>query len=278
MTYKVGWFSSGRDEAARDLLGAVWRSIEEGEVPAQFSFVFCSKEPGEDLESDLFIEQVQEYGAPLVTHSFQRFRERMGDQPLLNQDGSLPEWRAKYDLEVMERLEKYSASLCVLAGYMLIMSDEMCERYPFLNLHPSAPGGPVGTWQEVIWHLIDTRARYTGVIMHAVTPELDRGPVATYCTFPIVGREFDPLWMEIEGSKTGELKAEYGEQLPLFKLIRQHGVARELPLIVATLRAFAQGRVKINDGTALDARGKPIQGYDLTEEIEAIVKMSCSAR
>ncbi len=114
--------------------------------------------------------------------------------------------------------------------------------------------------------------------MHAVTPELDRGPVATYCTFPIVGGEFDPLWMEIEGSETGELKAEYGEQLALFRLIRQHGVARELPLIVATLSAFAQERVKINQGVGLDASGKPIQGYDLTEEIESIVGMSRSIK
>ncbi|MSQ15849.1 MAG: phosphoglycerate transporter [Dehalococcoidia bacterium] len=278
MTYKVGWFSSGRDEAARDLLGAVWCAIENGEVPAQISFVFCSRERGEDHESDLFIEQVEEYGVPLITHSFQRFRERMGDRPLLDQDGFLPAWRAKYDTEVMERLEKHSASLCVLAGYMLIMSDEMCERYPFLNLHPSAPGGPVGAWQEVIWRLIDTRARYTGVIMHAVTPELDRGPVATYCTFPIVGGEFDPLWTGIQDSKTDELKAQSGERLPLFKLIRQHGVDRELPLIVTTLRAFAEGRVKIKGGAVLDTAGKPLQGYDLTAEIEALVGMSRSLK
>jgi phosphoribosylglycinamide formyltransferase-1 len=45
-----------------------------------------------------------------------------------------------------------------------------------INLHPAAPGGPTGTWQEVIWQLIEGRAVETGVMMHLVTPELDRGP------------------------------------------------------------------------------------------------------
>ena len=272
MTYEVGWFSTGRDKAARDLLEAIWRAIKKGDVPAELSFVFCSRDRGEEIESDLFIEQVEDYGLPLITYSFKKHRKQMGDLPMLNQDASLPDWRAGYDMEVMKRLGKYSASLCVLAGYMLIMSPEMCRRYPFLNLHPSAPGGPTGTWQEVIWHLIENKTRYTGVIMHAVTSELDRGPVATYCKFPIVGEEFDPLWRQINGLALAELKAKYGDDLPLFKLIRDHGIARELPLIVTTVKAFAQGRVKIENGRVVDSQGKSIQGYDLSGEIEAIVR------
>jgi NADPH:quinone reductase-like Zn-dependent oxidoreductase len=30
--YLIGWFSTGRNEAARDLSRAVWRSIKEGEI------------------------------------------------------------------------------------------------------------------------------------------------------------------------------------------------------------------------------------------------------
>jgi len=73
------------------------------------------------------------------------------------------------------------ADLCVLAGYMLIVGPEMCTRFNMINLHPAAPGGPTGTWQDVIWQLIKQRARETGVMMHLVTPELDRGPVVSYC-------------------------------------------------------------------------------------------------
>jgi hypothetical protein len=76
----------------------------------------------------------------------------------------------------------------------------MCLRYNMINLHPAAPGGPAGTWQEVIWQLIRTGAHKTGVMMHLVTPELDRGPVVTYCIFSIRGSTpFDGYWQEIEG-------------------------------------------------------------------------------
>ncbi|MDR9458830.1 MAG: hypothetical protein RI591_01610 [Dehalococcoidia bacterium] len=30
--YRIGWFSTGQDEAARDLFRAVWRSIMKGEI------------------------------------------------------------------------------------------------------------------------------------------------------------------------------------------------------------------------------------------------------
>ena len=59
----------------------------------------------------------------------------------------------------MNRLQGFHPDLCVLAGYMLIVGEEMCQRYNMINLHPAAPGGPTGTWQEVIWQLIDSKAR-----------------------------------------------------------------------------------------------------------------------
>ncbi|RLC69304.1 MAG: phosphoglycerate transporter, partial [Chloroflexi bacterium] len=79
---------------------------------------------------------------------------------------------------------------------------------------------------------------------------------------------FDRYWDEIKGCSVEEVKNKEGENNPLFKLIRQHGLAREFPLIVATLKAFSEGRVRIEDETIVDASGKAIQGYDLTEEIE----------
>jgi folate-dependent phosphoribosylglycinamide formyltransferase PurN len=155
---------------------------------------------------------------------------------------------------------------------MLIVGEEMCRRYNMINLHPAAPGGPKGTWQEVIWQLIETKAESTGVMMHLVTPELDMGPPVTYCTFPIRGKPFDKYWQEIEGQSVEEIKKSQGESNRLFKLIRKHGLAREFPLIIATLKAFSQGKVKIKEGKVVDAAGKPIKGYNLTGEIDELVK------
>ena len=268
--YQFGWFSTGRDEAARGLLQAVQSSIELGKIEAEIAFVFSNREPGESKESDLFFKLVDDYHIPLVTLSYQKFKARKGttDNP---QQGDLPLWRLDYDREVVSRLQDFHPDLCVLAGYMLIVGKEMCRRYNMINLHPAAPGGPKGTWQEVTWQLIDNRAEETGVMMHLVTPELDKGPPVTYCTFSIRGEPFDRYWREFERLPSVNAQGR-GETDPLFKLIRKYGLTREFPLIISTLKAFSQDRVGITAGKVVDSRGKPIDGYDLTDEINEKVK------
>jgi folate-dependent phosphoribosylglycinamide formyltransferase PurN len=269
--YRLGWFSTGRDKAARDLLTVVQRSIALGEIEAEIAFVFCNREPGEAKESELFLKLVKSYGLPLICFSYRRFKANKGS-PIVEQAGSLPMWRPDYDREVMKQLQGFHPDLCVLAGYMLIVGKEMCRRYNMINLHPAAPGGPKGTWQEVIWQLIDNKAGETGVMMHLVTPELDKGPPVAYCTFSIRGKTFDKYWHKIEGHPLSQIKKMQGENNRLFRLIRKHGLAREFPLIISTLKAFSQGKVKIKDGKVVDAEGRPINGYNLTDEIEEQLK------
>jgi len=261
----IGWFSTGRDKAARDLLTVVQDSIKRGEIKAEICFVFSNREWGETIESDLFFELVKGYHIPLICLSYQRFHpQRRAESP--------QEWRLEYDREVMKRLEGFHPDLCVLAGYMLIVGREMCQKYKMINLHPAAPGGPTGTWQEVVWKLIESKAEETGVMMHLVTPELDKGPPVTFCTFSIRGKPFDKYWHDIKGHSLEQIKREQGENSPLFRLIRQHGLAREFPLITATLKAFSEGKVGIEQGKVVDASGKPTKGYDLTPEIDEIVQ------
>ncbi|HHJ00848.1 MAG TPA: formyl transferase, partial [Candidatus Aerophobetes bacterium] len=60
MTYKIGWFSTGRDKAARDLLRAVQKSIDEGKIRnARIAFVFSNRQRGENRESDRFFQLVE---------------------------------------------------------------------------------------------------------------------------------------------------------------------------------------------------------------------------
>jgi folate-dependent phosphoribosylglycinamide formyltransferase PurN len=269
--YKLGWFSTGRGMGSRGLLKAVHDSIEAGEIKAKIEFVFCSRERGETEATDGFLDMVEGYGIPLVTFSYQKFKSQL--KPSLSQaTETLPEWRLLYDREVMARLKGYAPEVCVLAGYMLIAGREMCRKYDMINLHPAAPGGPTGTWQEVIWELIRQGAAETGAMMHLVTPELDRGPVVSYGTFPIRGGPYDKLWKEMEGRSVEEVKRTEGEENGLFKLIRERGAARELPLIIATIKAFSEGKVRITaDKKVVDGEGKAINGYDLTGETEGRV-------
>ena len=270
--YKVGWFSTGRGSGSKALLKTAQDAIKAGELDAEIEFVFCSRERGETEPTDQYLDMVKGYGIPLVSFSYQRYRAARG-MPNPDPDKPLPQWRIDYDKEVLKLLKKFHPDLCMLAGFMLITSPLMCDKYDIINLHPAAPGGPAGTWQQVIWKLMETGADTQGIKMHVAIPELDMGPTATYCTFPIRGKAFDKYWGEIKGKSIEEVKAKRGVENNLFKAIRAHGAVRELPLTVATLKVFSQGKVKITkDRQVVNAAGHVIKGYDLTKEIDEIVK------
>ena len=180
--------------------------------------------------------------------------------------------RPEYDRLALDDLKDFHPDVCVLAGYMLIVSGEMCRRYPLLNLHPALPDGPIGTWQEVTWELIRQRATHTGAMIHLATEELDRGPVVSYCTVPITGPGFDDGWRNLEGREVEEVRATEGEDFPLFQKIRQAQYRREPYLILETLRAVAEGRVTVKNGELQIADGQPLsrdnpQGICLDGEI-----------
>jgi len=243
-------------------LQAVQDKSHRGDINGKISFVFSNREPGEAKESDLFFELVRSYNIPLVYLSHKRSKTIGEDK----------EWRIKYDREVNKRIEPFAPDLCVLAGYMLITSAELCQKYDMINLHPAPPGGPTGTWQEVIWALIQNKADTAGAMMHLVTPELDKGPSVAYCTFPIRGKPFDRYWKEIKEQPTEEIKKKQGENNRLFKLIRQQELAREFPLIILTLQALSRGEVSIKDRRVIDAQGKLISGYNLSSKVDEEVK------
>jgi phosphoribosylglycinamide formyltransferase-1 len=270
MTYRIGWFSTGRGTGSYGLLQSVHDAMAAGEIDAELEFVYCTRERGETDATDAYLDLVASYGIPLVSYSYQKYR---AGRPSPDLSRPLPRWRLDYDAEVLRRLAPYAPDLCVLAGFMLVSGPEVCRRFKIVNLHPAAPGGPAGTWQQVIWKLIETGADTQGIKMHVAIPELDAGPTATYCTFSIRGGVFEPLWREIAGKTVAQVKAEEGVENALFKAIRAHGAVRETPLIVATLQAFSRGEVRITDDRqVLDAAGRVIPGYDLTPQIDARVR------
>ena len=269
--YRIGWFSTGRGQGSLNLLQAIMAAIKNGRVKAGMGFVFCSREPGDAEGSDRYIKQVKDYGLPLVCFSSKRFKPDLRKQGKLD-SAALEQWRIEYDREVMQRLGSPDVRITVLAGYMLVLGPEMCAACDMVNLHPAAPDGPAGTWQEVIWQLIGQRATQSGNMMHLVIEELDKGPPITYGTFPIRGGAFDPLWAALDEKlrrKTlQEIAREQAEQQPLFAKIRQEGARREIPLVVQTVKAFADGRIYLKDRRII-ADGKPLAGpYCLNEDID----------
>ena len=205
----IGWFSTGRGEGSLGLLQTVQDAILRGELDARIQFIFSNREPGEAEGSDRFLQKAHYYDIPLVTFSSQGFRRSKGGGPF-------SEHRLDYDREVMSRLESYNPDICVLAGYMLITDVELCNHYTMLNFHPAPPNGPVGTWQDVIWSLIEDGAQEAGGYIHLATEDLDRGPVLTYYTFPVRGEPFDTHWKQFESLTTDILSTVHDVSFPPF--------------------------------------------------------------
>jgi len=277
MTLHVGWFSTGRGEGSRRLLTAAVDAIRRGELDAEIAFVLCNRERGEYEATDQFLDLVASFGIPCVTLSSRRFRKERGG--VLSKPGEpLPAWRAEYDQRVLELIAPYQFDVGMLAGYMLIFTQDASDRLCLLNLHPAEPGGPVGTWQEVTWRLIDRRAEHSGAMIHLATDVLDEGPVVTYCTYSLRGPAFDGLWASLKDRTLGQVREAEAEGHPLFREIRRHGAARELPLVVETLKAFADGRLRIAGGRLVDSAGRELSaGLDLSAEIDAIVAADLKA-
>ena len=272
MTLRIGWFATARGTTSAKLLRAALDAIDAG-MDARISFVFSNRDPGDFENTDRFFDAVRAAGIPLVTFSNTKYRREVGGK--LSRDGEpLPAWRRDYDAEVAGLIAPYGFDLGVAAGYMLIFTDVLYEHRPLINLHGAAPDGPIGVWQDVVWQLIDRKAAESGVLIFLADGNLDRGPVVTYCRYTLRGPEIDALWTKYDGRTIEELKAAEGEDNALFQEIRARGVAREIPLLVETLRCFADGQFRIDRGKSAfaitDAAGEAIEGLDLTERVEAL--------
>jgi phosphoribosylglycinamide formyltransferase-1 len=267
---KLGWFSTGRGPGSRNLLQAVMDQKQQGKLDVEISFVFCNWDntempnPRHD-QRQMFFDQVRGFGIPLIAASWKKFERELRKQDELA-------WRNAYGKLLREKCGQYSFDLGILAGYMLWMDDETCRQYDMLNLHPALPTGPKGTWEEVIWQLIASDAREQGVMLHLCTAEWDRGAALTYCSFPIRGGVYDVLWdrlhAKLKTQTLDEIKAKEGTAEPLFKQIRQDGAARELPLIVETIRLFADSKVYIRDKQLYTHEKKLAGPYDLSAEVD----------
>lgn len=279
---ELGWFSTGRDAMARELLMEVWRRKEAGQLDVEIPFVFCHREPGEGAgtaqgaERQRFFDLVEDLGIDLVAVSHLAVEPDLRKLGLAEtEDHSAPshtllEWRDVYGQRVVEAIEAagHDPDVCILAGYMLIWSEVECRRFDAVNLHPALPWGPTGTWQEVIWELMAWGAEEQGAMMHLVTPQLDRGPPVAYCRFPIVGGEWDDLWAPVRATDVAEVMRSEGEDNALFQRIRAEGERRELPLIAHTVGQLARGRLVVRDKWPFLDGERLERGADLTRMIE----------
>ncbi len=257
---RLGWFSTGRDKAAIDLLDVVFKDIEKGNMKATISFVFCNREKGEDRESDQFINFVEQKGLPLVTFSSRKFKRDLfvlgKEEERRGNNEKIIKWRNEFDTEVLNRIEAFDVDLDVLAGYMLIVGEEMCRKRKMINLHPALPGVYKGSWEQVVESIIKNKNSEGGINIHLVTPDLDAGPPITYSKFSLWNEDLIPLWK----------MADEGVIEPLFWKIREEGLKREMPLLIHTLRLLSEGILRIETSAKITYQGIEVKGGILLKD------------
>lgn len=89
--------------------------------------------------------------------------------------------RSDYDADLAEKIRACNPDLIVLAGWMHILSPAFLNYFPrqVINLHPALPGQFAGA--NAIERAYEAFQRgeikYTGCMVHYVTPEVDVGEV-----------------------------------------------------------------------------------------------------
>ena len=239
---RLAWLTTGRGPGSYGALEALFAAIDDG-LPVELAVAFVNRERGEFEATDRLLDLLEGRGVPVETLSSVRFRKTQGGSR--SRPGEpLPPWRRAFDEAAGERLARYSFDLAVMFGYMLIATEPLYDRFPIINDHPALPDGPTGAYQEVIARLIDSGATESGCMYHLVTGDLDRGPVLSYCRFPIPA---DPSAHVPPDATRAEIEA-----LPLYDEIRARGVARERPFLTETLRVLHEGRLIVPSAEPLD--------------------------
>lgn len=152
--------------------------------------------------------------------------------------------REAFDESLFSRIAAVHPDLIVCAGYMRLLGTPQVEAWAgrMINIHPSLL--PAFKGLRTHEQALAAGVAVHGASVHFVTCELDGGPVIAQARVPV-------------------LPGDDATALATRVLEREH------PLLVATLRLFAQGRVALQaDGVHVDGRRLqvPLQlGGDLRE-------------
>jgi phosphoribosylglycinamide formyltransferase-1 len=278
---RLGLFSTLTGAGSRALVTAIAGALREGEIPnVTPAFLFVNREAGESADTDASVAAIaREFDFPIIRASATRFqpeaRKAARGASAARDEAPLWAWRDAYYASYRDRLP--ATDLDLLLGDMWIWGRRQCTERHGVNLHPALPSGPLGKmWFDVIWDLVAMDAVESGVMLHRVTPEVDEGPVVSTCRYSLRGPALDPLWALVPPDRADRLALVDSQRLlrreathPLFHAIRAAGLARELPLMLETLRSLGAGRLTLAGGMVRDASGWALtSGLDLTDEVE----------
>ena len=138
--------------------------------------------------------------------------------------------REEHEEEVSEVIDQYNPDLIVLAGYMRIFTDYFVDKYygRLINIHPALLplfGGPGFYGEKVHESVLKAGMKRTGCSVHFVTNEVDMGPI------------IDQRCVEVKPHDDVDSLSERVLEV-------------EHELLPSVVGAFAEGKVKLEDGKA----------------------------
>lgn len=287
----IGLFTTFTGPSSRDGILAIVDAVRAGRAgDVAIAFVAVNRVAGESADTDASVALLAARfpDVPIVRTSAVRHapaqRKAARAAEAAGDTGPLQAWRDDYYAAHRDQLPP--TALDFLLGDMWIWGPRECAERRGVNLHPALPWGPLGKmWFDVIWDLIEAgpgtaeAPAESGAMLHRVIVEVDEGPVVSYCRYTIASPELLPLWDALPGGngRDGDAaaravraayiaagrakKRETGDAL--FWAIRRKGVAREVPLMLETMRMVGEGR---GGGQHVD------RGVDLTAVVDAVVR------
>ena len=113
------------------------------------------------------------------------------------------------DMELFEVLKNYDIDLIVLAGYLKMIGPNLLEKYKIINTHPSLLpkfGGKGMHGMHVHQAVIDSKEKISGVTVHFVNSEYDRGNIIRQTTVDVLDTDdADSLSAKVQAAEKIQL-------------------------------------------------------------------------
>ncbi len=89
--------------------------------------------------------------------------------------------RQEFETQILQALAPFAPKLCILAGFMRILSPLFLQHYAAINIHPSIL--PLFKGANAIVESFESPMKVAGVSVHWVSKELDSGAIIDQAAF-----------------------------------------------------------------------------------------------
>jgi phosphoribosylglycinamide formyltransferase-1 len=168
--------------------------VEEWKMPTLKLAVFASH-GGSNLQAIMDACKNGELDAKVCvvisnnSDAFALERARHENIPCFHMSSKMYSTQEKLDEAIYSILQKYEITIVALAGYMKKLGKLILNNYKVLNIHPALLpkfGGQGMYGENVHEAVLKSGDSETGVTIHLVDDEYDRGRILNQCKVPVI--------------------------------------------------------------------------------------------